>query len=178
MSHDVPIWETLDPSNNLDDIRVSRDCELGESTIVSHEAWRGSEICFAIVIEPIAEEINLLLLVFVGCVVLVFSVADGGDEPQGDLLEELGVEVGVSVEETLSRIGGYGQLRCVDAGGGERVAIDVCDLEGHTLVFIVAFAEPLLAVEPVFEGVDVGWMCALLRFELVEPMTGVRPGVE
>src|SRR3984893_16250494 len=178
MSRDSPVWETLDPSNDLDDIRVGRDCELGESTIVSHEAWRGSEICFAIVIEPITEEINLLSSVFVGCAVLVFSVADGGDEPQGDLSEELGVEVRVAVEETLSHVGGYGRLRCVDVGGGERVAIDVCDLEGHALVFIVVFAEALPAVEPVFEGVGVSRVRALLRFEFVEPMAGVWPGAE
>src|ERR1700730_10477687 len=146
MSHDAPVWETLDPLNDLDDICVGWDCELGESTIVSHKAWRGSEICFAIVIEPIAEEINLLSSVFVSCTVLVFSGADGGDEPQGDLSEELGVEVGVAVEETLSCIGGYGRLRHVDAGGGERVDIDVCDLEGHRLVFIVVFAEVFPAV--------------------------------
>ena len=45
-------------------------------------------------------------------------------------------------------------------------------------MFIMVLAEALLAVEPVFEGVDVGWMRALLRFEFVEPMTGIWPRVE
>jgi hypothetical protein len=164
----------------LNDILVHWDCELGESTVVSHIAWWGREICPAIVIEASAEHSDLLLEVLLKGDADFFSVVDGADEPHCDSSEEFLADVGMAGEEVARGHWGNWCGRGIDPGGsgGLDGRADGVDLGRHSLWSIVVAAIPFFAKAVMLGGVDVGRVRATPWLEVVELVGGVRPIAE
>jgi hypothetical protein len=139
----------------LNDVLVRWDGKLGESTVVSHEAWRGREIRPAIVIEVSAEHINLFSSSLLDGIVLLLSGSYGGYKSVGNEPQNWEFDIGVAVEDVLGRSRGEGRCRRVDSGGGAGPIVVVVE---HVLVLVVVSAVPFFAVEPVLEGVIEGGM--------------------
>jgi hypothetical protein len=164
----------------LNDILVRWDCELGESTVVSHIAWRGREICPAIVIEASAEHSDLFSEVSLEGDADFFSVVDSADKSHCDSSEEFLADVGVAGEEVACGRRGNWYGRGVDPGGsgGLDGRADSVDLGRHSLWSIVVAAIPFFAKAVMLGGVDVGRMGATLWLEVVELVGGVWPIAE